>query len=138
MDSTFQPEGYGTVSPYLIVDGADRTIRFLAAVLGGVELRRFSDADGRVRHAEVRIGDGVIMLADQAEGWPSVAAHVHIYLPDVDSAYRRALELGAESVQEPSQQGDEDRRSGVRDAGGTTWWLATRVGWHDGSKTGVA
>ncbi len=136
MGSTFQPEGYGAVSPYLIVDGADRTIRFLEVALGGVELRRFSDAKGRVRHAEVRIGDGVIMLAEQAEGWPSVAAHVHVYVPDVDAAYRQALEVGAESVQEPSQQGDEDRRSGVRDAGGTTWWLATRVGWPDGSKPG--
>jgi uncharacterized glyoxalase superfamily protein PhnB len=76
----------------------------------------------RVRHAEVRVGDGVVMLADAAPDWPAVPAHVHIYVPDVDAAYQRALAAGAVSVQEPAQQGDEDRRCGVRDAG-TTWWL---------------
>jgi PhnB protein len=122
------PAGYPTVSPYLIVDGASATIDFLSSVLGGTEIRRFSADDGRVRHAEVRIGDSVVMLADGVEGWPPVPAHVHVYVPDVDDTYRRALEAGATSVQAPVQKDDEDRRGGVQDAGGTTWWIATRVG----------
>ncbi len=123
-----KPEGYTTVSPYLIVSGAEGTIEFLARVFGAEELRRFPAESGGLMHAEVRIGDSVIMLADGVEGWPSIAAHVHVYVPDVDDTYRRALDAGATSVQEPVQKDDEDKRGGVKDAGGTTWWIATRVG----------
>jgi PhnB protein len=122
------PAGYSTVSPYLIVSGASATIDFLARVFGATELRRFAAEGGGVMHAEVRIGDSVVMVADGAEGWPPVPAHVHVYVADVDDTYRRALEAGATSVQEPVRKGDEDRRGGVKDAGGTTWWIATRVG----------
>jgi uncharacterized glyoxalase superfamily protein PhnB len=128
MDDSYQPTGYNTASPYLIVNGAARTIDFLVQALGAEEVRRFQDDAGRVRHAEVRLGDSVLMVSDGVAGWPPVQAHVHVYVPDVDEAYRRALEAGAESVQEPVQKGDEDKRGGVKDAGGTTWWIATRVG----------
>jgi len=126
--ASFKPDGYSTASPYLIVDGAAGAIEFLKQVLGGVELRRFPDESGRIRHAEVRIGDTVVMLADGAEGWPPVPSNVHVYVSDVDAVYRRALEAGATSVQEPVKKDDEDKRGGVRDRAGTTWWIATRVG----------
>src|SRR5690606_9807370 len=126
--ASFKPEGYSTASPYLIVDGAAGAIEFLKQVLGGVELRRFPDESGRIRHSEVRIGDTVVMLADGAEGWPPVPSNVHVYVSDVDAVYRRALEAGATSVQEPVKKDDEDKRGGVRDRAGTTWWIATRVG----------
>ena len=124
-----KPAKYSTVSPYLIVNGADATIKFLSRVFGAVELRRFSDGSGKVRHAEVRIEDSVIMLADPAlPEWPAIASSVHIYVKDVDTTYRKALEAGATSIQEPIRKEDEDKRGGVRDTGGTTWWIATRVG----------
>lgn len=123
-----KPDGYTSAAPYLIVDGASRTLDFLARVFDAVELRRFPAEDGKIVHAEARIDDTVVMLADAANGWPAVPAHVHVYVPDVDATYRRALEAGAESVQEPVKKDDEDRRGGVKDAGGTTWWIATRVG----------
>ncbi len=122
-----KPQGYSTVSPYLIVSDASRTIDFLVRVFDAVELRRFPGASGKLMHAEVRIDDTVVMLADGSANWPPVAANVHVYVPDVDATYRRALEAGATSVQEPAKQDDEDRRGGVRDAGGTTWWIATKV-----------
>lgn len=128
MTTAHKPENYSTVSPYLIVDGASATIDFLQRVFGAVELRRFPDDAGKLRHAEVRIDDTVVMIADGAEGWPPVPSHVHVYVSDVDATYRRALEAGGESVQEPVQKGDEDKRGGVKDTGGTTWWIATRVG----------
>jgi uncharacterized glyoxalase superfamily protein PhnB len=128
MSDVSPPPGYSTVSPYLIVDGAADTIAFLESVLGAVEVRRFVGPDDLIMHAEVRLGDSVIMLADATKGWPSIPAHVHVYVPDVDAAYRRALDAGASVVQEPEQKADEDRRAGVTDPGGTTWWLATRVG----------
>jgi uncharacterized glyoxalase superfamily protein PhnB len=128
MSDPHKPADYSTVSPYLIVSGASATIDFLSRVFGGTELRRFPAENGGVMHAEVRIGDSVIMLGDAAEGWPAVGAHVHVYVPDVDETYRRALEAGATSLQEPVQKDDEDKRGGVKDAGGTTWWISTRVG----------
>ncbi len=126
--SFHKPANYSTVSPYLIVDGAGATIEFLKRAFDAIELRRFPDDAGRLMHAEVRIDDSVIMLADAAPPhWPAVASHVHIYVRDVDATYRTALEAGAVSVQEPLKKQDDDKRGGVKDAGGTTWWIATKV-----------
>ena len=124
---THKPDGYTTVSPYLIVDGASATIEFLRNVFGAIELRRFPDPAGKVLHAEVRIDDTVVMIADGTNGWPPVPSHVHVYVLDVDATYRRALAAGATSVQEPQKKQDADKRGGVKDAGGTTWWIATKV-----------
>ncbi|MCB0252596.1 MAG: VOC family protein [Anaerolineae bacterium] len=124
----YKPENYNTVSPYLIVADAPATIAFLERVFDAAEIRRFPRPDGKLMHAEVRIDDTVVMLADSVEGWPPVPSYVHVYVADVDAVYQRALEAGAESVQEPVQKQDEDKRGGVKDSGGTTWWIATRVG----------
>ena len=125
---TYKPVGYNTVSPYLIVRDAAATISFLEKVFGGKLLRSFPDEEGRFMHVEVRLDDTVVMLADSAPNWPPVESYVHIYVADVDDSYRRALAAGAQSVQVPEQKGDEDKRGGVKDSGGTTWWIATRVG----------
>jgi PhnB protein len=129
MNPPHKPERYSTVSPYLIVNGADATIDFLERVFGAIALRRFPDDAGKVMHAEVRIDDTVVMLADPAPpDWPAVSSYVHVYVPDVEATYRKALDAGAVSVQEPVKKQDEDKRGGVRDAGGTTWWIATKIG----------
>ncbi|NOT70987.1 MAG: VOC family protein [Hyphomicrobium sp.] len=125
---SYKLDGYTAVSPYLIVDDARRTIAFLRDVFDAVSLREFPDASGRLMHSEVRIDDSVVMIADSAPEWPAVPTHVHVYVLDVDLTYVRALQAGASSVQIPTKKGDEDKRGGVRDPGGTTWWIATRVG----------
>jgi uncharacterized glyoxalase superfamily protein PhnB len=122
-----KPADYTSVSPYLVVDGAERTIDFLRLVLNATEIRRFPDPSGKIVHAEVRIDDTVVMLADGTAGWPPVPSHVHVYVKDVDAVYRRALEAGAVSVQAPVKKDDADKRGGVKDPGGTTWWIATKV-----------
>jgi len=127
MATNYKPQGYNSASPYLTVADASRTIEFLVKALDAVELRRIPGGEGKIVHAEVRIDDTVIMLSDGAPGWPPIASHVHVYVPDVDATYRRALAAGATSVQEPVKKEDEDKRGGVRDAGGTTWWIATKV-----------
>ena len=124
----YKPDGYTSVAPYLLVAGAEATIHFLMHVFGAQELRRYAGEGGRIMHAEVLIDDTVVMLADGTDGWPPMPSYVHVYVADVDQTYRRALEAGATSVQEPAQKEDEDRRGGVKDAGGTTWWIATKVG----------
>ena len=127
MTSAFKPSGYNSVSPYLVVSDADATIDFLRKAFDAVEIRRFAGPDGTVAHAEVRVDDSVLMLADGSPGWPAIPAHVHVYVADVDESYRRAIAAGGVSVQEPVKKEDADRRSGVKDAGGSTWWIATRV-----------
>lgn len=127
MARSYKPAGYTSVSPYLIVDGAERTIDFLRTVFDAVEIRRFPDPSGKLVHAEVRIDDTVVMIADGNEGWPPIPSHMHVYVHDVDAIYRRALTAGAVSVQEPVKKDDADKRGGVKDAGGTTWWIATKV-----------
>ena len=101
MSISHKPNNYSTVSPYLIVDGASGTIDFLIRVFGAVELRRFPDAAGKLMHAEVRIDDTVVMIANPGDEWPPVPSYVHVYVNDVDAIYKRAIEAGATSVQEP-------------------------------------
>ena len=127
MAAEYKPQDYNSVSPYLTVKDANRTIAFLVRVFDAVELRRYPTPEGRIMHAEVRIDDTVVMIADNPAGQPDKEAHVHVYVPDVDAVYRRALQAGGESVQEPIKKADEDKRGGVKDAGGTTWWMATKV-----------
>ena len=123
----FKPQNFSTVSPYLIVNGAAGTIAFLEHVFGAKELRRFPGADGVVRHSEVQIDDTVVMVADSVPGWPPSSSHVHVYVSDVDQTYARAMKAGAVSVQAPEKRDDPDKRGGVKDAGGTTWWIATKM-----------
>ncbi|HTS22495.1 MAG TPA: VOC family protein [Casimicrobiaceae bacterium] len=123
----FKPTGYSSASPYLIVDGAQATIDFLAAVFDAKPLRVIPRGNGKLKHGEVRIDDTVIMVADAIDGWPAVPAHVHVYVPDVDATFARALKAGAEPVQEPVRRDDPDKRGGFRDAGGTTWWIGQQV-----------
>ena len=125
---SYKPEQYTSVAPYLLVDGAQATIDFLIAVFDAQPLRVIAGAHGEIRHGEVRIDDTVLMLADAVEGWPASAAHVHIYGADVDATYARALAAGAAPIQAPQQKDDADKRGGFRDAGGTSWWVATQLG----------
>ena len=124
----YKPAGYTSVAPYLVVEGAAATIDFVKRVFGAEELRRYPDDQGRVMHSEVRIDDTVVMIADgMPPQWPAIASNVHVYVKDVDATYREALAAGATSVQEPVKKKDEDKRGGVKDSGGTTWWISTKV-----------
>jgi PhnB protein len=128
MSAPYKPAGYTSVAPYLVVSNAAATIKFLVATFGATELRKFSSPDGRIVHAEVRIDDTVVMLAEGGGSFPAVPAHVHMYVSDVDVIYARALAHEAISIQKPVKADDEDKRGGIQDAGGTTWWISTRVG----------
>jgi uncharacterized glyoxalase superfamily protein PhnB len=112
----------------MMADGAQWVIDFVADVLGGEIIMRIDRDDGSLLHGSLRIGDSVIMLADATKDAPAFPVWLHVYVPDVDATYQRALEKGATPVQEPSEQGDGDRRGGVKDPVGNTWWIATPVG----------
>lgn len=128
MPYTYKPEGHPVVSPYLVVEEIDPLIAFLEEVFGGEEMVRHEDEAGGVLHAEVRIEESVIMMGEAGIGWSPTPSMLHIYVEDVDGTYERALEAGGTKVQEPiRREGESDRRCGVKDPAGNTWWIATRV-----------
>jgi PhnB protein len=128
------PEGYHSVTPYLVIDGAAEAIRFYEKAFGAVEVLRMPMGD-RVAHAEVKIGDSHVMLSDE---WPDMGylgplkrggatASLMIYLPDVDAAFARALEAGATEERPPEDQFWGDRMGTLVDPFGHRWSLATHV-----------
>jgi uncharacterized glyoxalase superfamily protein PhnB len=120
------PKGYHSVTPYLVGRSAAQVIDFLKSAFDAVEIERMETPE-RVIHAEVRIGDSVVMLGEPLAGTPGMPATLYLYLPDVDAAYRRALQAGATSEQEPVTQFYGDRTAGVKDCAGNRWYLATHV-----------
>ena len=120
------PEGYHTVTPYVLVQGADKLIDFMKKAFNAKETERYSMPDGSVGHAEVRIGDSAIMVADaQGEEYKPMAAGIHLYVEDCDATYKRAIEAGVMSTREPEDQFYGDRSAGVNDQFGNKWWIAT-------------
>ena len=117
----YKPDGYTSVAPYLIVSDAQATLDFAAAVFGAPLLRVIRRDDGGIMHAEFRIDDTVVMIGE-SNGGPE--AHLHVYLEDPEAAFARAVEAGASVVEKVTLKDDGDRRGGVRDSCGTTWWLA--------------
>jgi uncharacterized glyoxalase superfamily protein PhnB len=129
MSNYWKPAGYTSVSPYLIVSGAQAVIEFLKRGFAAIELRRFDMPDGTIMHAEVRIDDSVVMIGEAGGEWRPQPSALHVYVSDVDAVFQRALDAGGVAVQQPSQKSgdDTDRRGGVKDPGGNTWWICTQV-----------
>ena len=125
MDDGYKPDGYNAVSPYLLVKDVRALIDFLSHAFGATELRRQLDADGAIRHAEVRIDDSVLMMGFRPDA--ELVASVHVYVEDVDRVYARALDQGATSLSEPRDQPYGDRTAGVQDVRGNYWWIGTRL-----------
>ena len=122
------PDGYHSVNPYIVVEGVDRLIEFLRDVFGGtVYGEREISADGTVAHAEVRIGDSVVMLSEASPQYPSRPSVNFAYVPDVDSVCRNAVAAGATAILEPAVQPWGDRVGGFHDPFDNRWWVATRV-----------
>jgi PhnB protein len=121
------PEGYHSVTPYLVVPRAGRLIEFLKEAFKAEEVERMSQPDGTVMHAEVRIGDSIIMMGESSDKFPAMPAAIYLYVPDVDAVYKRALAAGAASTMEPANQFYGDRNAGVKDPSGNLWWIATHV-----------
>jgi len=114
---SFKPDGYTSVSPYLVVDNAQATLAFLKAVFGCESLRLHRRDDGSIMHVEARIDDTIVMIGQMPRG-PD--AHVHVYVADVDDVFERALQAGGTTAEPVTEKGDGDRRGGIRDRNGTT------------------
>lgn len=127
MTVPYLPEGYSTLTPYLLVKDADALIRFLKEAFAAQELFRMPRPDGAIGHAEMQLGSSRIMLSTACGQMTPTTAMYYLYLPDVDAAYQRALAAGASSEQEPKNQFYGDRSASVRDASGNLWCIATHV-----------
>ncbi|WP_298724446.1 VOC family protein [uncultured Ferrovibrio sp.] len=118
------PPRYNSLSPYLTVSGADRLLDFLKTVFDAEVIDDVRD-NGRITHAAVRIAEGVVELSDATEQWGPMPGAIHIYVPDVDATYCRALAAGAKSLFEPADMYYGERGAGVQDMCGNNWYLAT-------------
>lgn len=129
------PDGYHSVTPYLIVKGAARALDFYVRAFGAVELMRMPQEDGRIGHAEIRIGDSRVMLADE---FPEIGARspesiggspvtIMLYVDDVDATVARAVSAGAKLTRPVADQFYGDRSGAVTDPFGHVWFVATHV-----------
>jgi PhnB protein len=120
-----KPEGFHTVTPYLMTQGAERLLDFMKQAFGAEARGCTRRPDGAIMHAEVRIGDSILELSEATDTWKAMPSALHIYVEDVDATYRRALEAGATSLYEPGDKPYGDRDSGVKDPAGNSWFIAT-------------
>jgi PhnB protein len=121
------PEGYHAVTPWLISRDTGRLIDWLVAAFGAQELGRVVLEDGGIGHAELRIGDSVVMAFDARPEWPDTPAFLRLYVEDGDEVHRRAVAAGGTSVTEMTEMSWGDRVGRVRDPFGNLWWIQTRV-----------
>ncbi|WP_327714772.1 VOC family protein [Streptomyces sp. NBC_00490] len=121
------PDGYHTVTPWIISRDTAGLIDYLKAAFDAEEIARVVGDDGRIGHAEVRIGDSIVMPFDAPPHWPPTPAFLRLYVEDADAAHRRAVAAGGTSVTEVTHLFFGDRVGRVRDPLGNLWWLQTRV-----------
>jgi uncharacterized glyoxalase superfamily protein PhnB len=120
------PDGYHTVTPYLMIKGADKFIAFMEAVFGGRVIERLG-REGNFGHTEMRIGDSIIMFSEVRDGGSPTPVMLHLYVEDVDAAFERAVAAGGTIVSKPADQFYGDRSGGVIEPSGNTIWIATHV-----------
>jgi uncharacterized glyoxalase superfamily protein PhnB len=121
------PDGYHTVTPWIISRDTAAEIDFLKAAFDAQELARVVVEDGTIGHAECRIGNAVVMLFDARPNWPETPCFLRLYVDDCDAVFRQALTAGATSVTEPTNLAWGDRVGRVRDPLGHLWWVQTRL-----------
>ena len=126
--SNYKPTGYNSVSPYLVVKGAQKMVDFLKEIFEGEELRRYDNEDGTIMHTEIKIDDSVIMIGDASDQWPANKHMLHVYVPDVDETFQRAIRKGCKSMEEPRrQEGDPDKRGMFEDFAGNQWAVSSQL-----------
>src|SRR2546422_10399539 len=127
------PEGYHSVTPYLIIRGASQALDFYKKAFGAVELFRFPTPDGKIGHAEIKIGDSPVMLADEfpemgAKSPPTIGGSpvtIHLYVEDVDKTFAQAIAAGAKETRPVKDQFYGDRAGQLEDPFGHKWYIAT-------------
>lgn len=120
-------DSYRTITPYLCVADADAELTFLTAAFGATEVECQRNSDGTVMHAEVKVGDSLVMVGQAGGQWPAKTAALYLWVEDVDATYTKALASGAASESVPEDKPYGHRNAGVIDANGVTWWIGAPV-----------
>ena len=120
------PDGYHTVTPYLTVRGAPKVIEFLKQAFGA-ELSHdpIKRPDGSIMHAQVKIGDSLVMIAEESDMAKATSSALYLYVPNVDAVFQQAVKAGGKTVMEPMDMFYGDRSGGVKDPSGNSWFIAT-------------
>jgi uncharacterized glyoxalase superfamily protein PhnB len=121
------PTGYTTVAPWIVTDDTGALLDFIAAAFEGVELARVAVEDGTIGHAEIRVGDTVLLAFDRRADWPVMPSLLRVFVPDADAAFERAVAAGARIVTPLSNSAWGDRGGRVRDPFGNIWWVMAHV-----------
>jgi PhnB protein len=120
------PDGYHALTPFLVCNGAAKTITFLKAAFGATDVMPpMILPDGTVKHAELKIGNSIVMLSEACPESPALPCMMYHYVTDVDAVFKKAVAAGGQVVKEPEDQFYGDRSGGIKDPSGNQWWIAT-------------
>lgn len=123
----YKPGNYNSLSPYLIVDNAQKLVDLLTVIFNATTLRRFDHGNGKIAHIELRLDDSVIMISDSTENYGANKTMLHIYVPDVFETFDKAIENGCEIIEKPvNKPGDPDTRGSFYDFAGNYWAVSTQ------------
>ena len=120
-------DNYKAVTPYLVVPDADTELRFLKTAFGATETMCQRNPDSTVMHAELQVGDSLVMLGQANAHWKALSAALYLWVPDVDATYAKAIAAGAKSQSAPEDKPYGHRNAGVVDSNGITWWIGAPV-----------
>jgi uncharacterized glyoxalase superfamily protein PhnB len=127
MNPSYTPKGFHSVTPYLIVTDAERLVQFLRGTFDAEEVILMKNPEGKIQHAAFRVGDSVVELANSQGQWAPLTAGLHVYVPDTDATYQRAITAGGKSLYEPKDMFYGERSGGVQDPCGNHWYIATQT-----------
>lgn len=124
---TYKPKNYNSLSPYLIVDDAQKLTDLLTVIFNAKVLRRFDHENGKIVHIELLLDDSVLMISDSTENYKAHKTMLHIYVPDVLKTFEKAIANGCEIIEKPiNKPGDPDTRGSFYDFAGNYWAVSTQ------------
>lgn len=127
MDMSYKPENYNSLSPYLIVDDAEKLVELLKTIFNAKQLRRFEHQDGTIAHVELLLDDSILMISNSTAIYAAHKTMLHFYVPDVFKTFDLAIKNGCEIIEKPVQKGnDPDTRGSFYDFAGNYWSVSTQ------------
>ena len=125
---TYKPNNYNSLSPYKIVDNAEKLVDLLKTIFGATELRRFDYENGTIAHIELKLDDSILMISNSTENYPADTKMVHIYVPNVFHTFHLAIKNGCRIIEKPvNNEGDSDTRGSFYDSSGNYWAVSTQT-----------
>lgn len=125
--NTYKPAGYNSLSPYLIVDDAQKFVDLMKEIFQAKELRRYDHENGKILHCELQIDDSVLMISNSTDQYPANKTTLHLYVPDVFKTFAKAIESDCEVIEAPiNKEGDPDTRGSFYDFAGNYWSVSSQ------------